>query len=76
MLIIQRVANQSALTSNTIIPGHLGSFHVRSGRKSMGGGTLPGGYPMDSVDRYGKNGRELGIGVDVETTIDLHHDKV
>jgi uncharacterized membrane protein YgcG len=75
LLIIRRVADQSALTSNTVVSGNTRPFSFRSGGKSMGGsGTLPGGYPMSSME-YGKtSGEQFGVGV--ETTIDLHHDKV
>jgi len=37
LLIIQRVANQSALTSSTIVSGHVNSLHVRSRGVSTGG---------------------------------------
>jgi len=75
LLIIQRVANQNALTSNTITSGNTGSFNMRSRGKSTGSnGTLPSGYRMSSVDKYGNNSGELGVGV--ETTIDLRRDKV
>ena len=75
LLIIRRVANQSALTGNTIVTG---SARFRSqGKLSGGSGTLPGAgeYPLTSVGAYGKTSGEH-IGVGVETTIDLHRDKV
>jgi len=73
-LIIQRVANQSALTSNSVATGNPGSFNFRSrGRTTDGSGTLSGGYPMDSADKYGKSSGELGIGVN--TTLEFHQDK-
>jgi len=70
MLIIQRVANQSALTSDSIATGNQGSFVFRSqGRTTDGSGTLPGGFPMDSTDKYGSND-----GVGVNTALEFHRD--
>jgi len=46
LLIIQRVANRIALTSDTIVSGNIGSFRARSRGESTGGSyALPGGYP-------------------------------
>jgi hypothetical protein len=39
-----------------------------------GGGIAPGGYPMSAMGAYGKPPGELSV--EVETTIDLHHDQV
>ena len=70
LLIIQRVANKSALTSNTIASGHLSSFRARSGERTTGtSGALPSGDPANSVDRRGVTSGELEIGVQ-ETTIE------
>ena len=56
LLIIQRVANKSALTSNTLISGQLSSFKARSGGKSAdSGGTLSGRDAMSFVDKDGTN---------------------
>ena len=72
LLIIQRVANRSALTSNTIATGHIESFHVGSRWESAGGNlTLPRGSSVSSVDNCTKNTNELGDHA-VETKLDLH----
>ena len=69
LLIIQRVANQSALTS-TSVTGGVGSFSFRSrGGTAGSSGTLSGGYPMNYGGGFGK---ELNVGV--ETTVDFHQD--
>jgi len=72
-LIIQRVANQSALTSTTIASRSTASLNIGSsrGKTTNGSGTLAVGYAMD---KFGKSSGDLGIGV--ETTVDLHQDKV
>jgi len=73
LLIVRRVANQSALTSNTITTVHIDSFHLRTRGESVGGGDgLPGGDPMGLADEYGKNSGELEVRV--ETTTDFHRD--
>ena len=70
LLIVKRIANQSALTGNTIVnPPQIGSFTFRKGGESMGGsGVPPGGYP---IGNYRKNTGELGAGIGVTTTINL-----
>ena len=60
LLIIQRVADQSALTSETIAPRSVGSSRPRSS-------TLIGRRRMSSVS-------EQGVGI--ETVVDIHLDKV
>jgi len=68
LLIIQRVADQSALTSNTTLRGSIGSSKARSrGESTNGSSTLPGGYSLKSLGEHG---------VGVETVIDIHRDKV
>ena len=72
LLIVQRVANRSALTSHTINAGHVGLFNPRrQGGPTGGDGTPLGGYLMSSAGGYGKSRSD---GVTVETTIDLHPD--
>jgi len=69
LLIIQRVANQSALTSRTIVTG-------RASFGSLGestSGTLPCGYPRSSANKHEK---DPGEGIWVESTIDITRDKV
>ena len=69
LLIIKRVANKSALTSNAIISGQTSSSGVRSRGKLTGGSDpLFGGDPMNSVDEYGMNSSELRV----ETAADFH----
>ena len=70
LLIIQRVANRSALTSDTIVTGNISSFQIGSRGESVGDNHAV--YPMGSADNYGKNTSELGIVV--ETEIGLHPD--
>ena len=74
LLIIQRVADQSALTSTTIASRSTASLNIgsRGGKTTNGSGTLAGGgYAMD---KYGGGSGDLGVGV--QTTVDLHQDKV
>lgn len=70
-LITLRVANQRALTSEPVVSGHLGSLHFRSRAKSAGGGTLPDGYPLGSMDSNRETPGELGS----EMTIDFRVDE-
>ena len=75
LLIIRRVANKSALTSNTIASLHLSSFKTRSRGISTGGsGALPDGDPTSSVDRRRVGSDEPGI--EVETRSDFHQDNI
>jgi len=75
LLLVQRVANRSALTSDTIVTGNISSFHVGSRRESTGGDrALTDVYPMSSTDNHGKIASELGIAG--ETKIGLHRDGV
>ena len=76
LLIIKRVANRSALTSDTIATGHVGSFHART-RELTGGSDVPSRvYPIDLADEHEKVSGELGFGVGIETTIDFHRDSM
>ena len=69
LLIIQRVANKSAMTSNTVASGHLSSF-----KSGTGGSDLPVEYPMSSINRRGVSIGELGVGF--QNTIDFRQGKV
>ena len=75
LLIIQRVANKSALTSDSIALENISSFRARTREELTGGSSaLPGGDTTDSVGRHGVDfSGELGIGV--ETTINSHGDR-
>ena len=72
LLIIQRVANKSALTSNTVASGHLSSFKFGSRGQSTGDSDLPYECPMSSLEGRGVGSGELGV----RTTIDVHQGKV
>ena len=72
LLIIQRVANKSALTKNTIVSGRLSSVREES---TGNGPAHPGVDLMSSMDGNGVPGSgELEIGI--ETAIVPHQDKV
>ena len=73
LLIIQQVANKSALTSRTTATGRIGSFNVGNRGDSTGNdGIRPGGCHMSSVDKYGGSSGELEIGV--ETMVNFNRD--
>ena len=75
LLIILRVANKTALTSEAIVPGRISTFKARTrGESAGGGGTLPGVDPMSSVDEYRTNSGELRVGV--KTMIESHLDEI
>lgn len=65
-LIVLRVANRSALTSEAVASGDLGSIHFRSGGGSTGGGeTLPDpGHSMSHMEMNGETSGELDVGVE------------
>ena len=64
LLIINRVANRSALTSRTIVTGHASALGFRSRGESMSDGALPGVCPVSLVDPRGKNSGELEVGAE------------
>jgi len=73
LLIIRRVADQRALTTNTIVSGN--PRYKSQGRSMGGSGTLPGDYHIGSVDTYaGAPGDKLGDGV--TKTLGPQDDKV
>lgn len=72
LLIVRRVANQSALTSNSVATGHPGTFNFKSqGRVTSGSGTLRG-YPMNQSDRSAKSSQESGHRADA--SMHFHQD--
>jgi len=74
-LIVIRVANRSALTSNTIVSGNMASIQFRSEGKSTNGNVaLPDEHSVGSMDAYEGALGELGVGIEKAT--DLPHDKV
>ena len=75
MLIIQRVANKSALTNKSLVSGHLSSFKARSQGELTGrSGVISDRDPASSVDGDETNTGELGVGV--ETTNDSDREEV
>jgi len=72
LLIIRRVADQSALTSNSVATGNPGSFNFKSqGRVTSGSGTLRG-YPMHQSDLSAKSSHETGD--EGDASIHFHQD--
>lgn len=64
-LIILRVADRRALTSETIVSGNLGSIHFRSqGKSTVDDGTLPDDHHVSSTDADGEISQELGAGAE------------
>jgi len=73
LLIIRRVADQSALMSKSVTTGNISSINFRSrGRTTGGSGIASDKYPVNPVGRYGRSSNELDIWV--ETMIDLRQD--
>ena len=74
LLIILRVANKTALTSDAVVAGRVSTFKARSrGESADGGGTLSGDS-TSSVDEGGTNSWELRVLID--TGIESHPDGV
>ena len=74
LLVIQRVANKSALTSNTVASARVSEFEARAGGGSAGDSDIiTSGYHMSSVGGRGVDSSELGV--TVETMMDFHQDK-
>ena len=71
LLIIQRVANKSALTSDSLAAGHISEFKARSrGGLTDGSNPIPGGHTMSPVGE-----REMDSGepeIAVESRTDVH----
>ena len=75
LLVIQRVADKSALTGNIVVSAHLSEFKARDGGQlTAGSADLPSGDPTFSADGNRKNSGELGA--EVESTIDFHRGEV
>ena len=75
LLIIQRVANRSALTKKTLVSGRLSSFKTRSrGELAGDNGATPGGDFVSSVNIRGVDSGKLGVVVGAAT--DSHRNKV
>jgi hypothetical protein len=63
-LIILRVANRSALTSDTIISGNVGSLQFRGQEKSTSGiGTFPDEYLASSTEPDGETPGKIDVEV-------------
>ena len=64
-LIVLRVANRTAVTSEAVASGNIGSIRFRSQRESTDGiVTLPDGGPVGSVSTNGDNSGEFGGGIE------------
>ena len=75
LLIVQRVANKSALTSNTVVSGRL-SFRARGGEESTsGGGVLSDGYPVGSAGRHEYRNNFGEVEVEAEIAVDFLQNK-
>ena len=71
LLIIRRVANKSAFTSDTINPGSISSFKARTRGELTGSSVdISGGNPGSSVGECGMDSGELGV----ENVIDFHRE--
>ena len=76
LLIILRVADKSALTSNTVASGRINSFKAPTrGGSRDDSGALPGGDPTSSGDEYVASPGELWVGVE-NGDINPHQDKI
>ena len=75
LLVIQRVADKSALNSDSVVSKNFSEFKARSGGQlTVSSGILPGGDPMSSPSMNEKNSRELAVVV--TTTIDFDRREV
>ena len=75
LFVVHRVANKSALTSESLASGRMSTFKARSrGEPTDGSGAVPGGDPASSADERGMNTGEPRVGV--ETTNDSHREEV
>ena len=75
LFVIHRVANKSALTSNTLVSGRMSTFKAESRPElTEGSDSIPGGGPASSVGEREMGSSEPGVGV--ETTNDSHRDEV
>lgn len=61
LLIIQRVASRSALTSESVTSGHISSFKAETrGELTSDSGPF-GGDPISSVDEDGTSSGQVGV---------------
>ena len=76
LLIIMRVADKSALTSNTFASVRIGNFDARTREEfTGGGGTIPDGDLVGSADKRLLNFGELWVEAD-KIDLDSHQDRV
>ena len=69
-LIILRVANRRALTSETIVSGNIGSLHFGSNEGATGSSeTLPDESPVSFVDATGRAPDELEVGTAIDDEV-------
>ena len=66
-MIILRVANRRALTSNSIPDGSVDSIRFRSQGTTDSDGSFPGGLPTNTTEVNGEVPGELGPGVESAT---------
>ena len=63
-LVTLRVANRTALTSDTVVSGNLGSIRFRSqGKSTESDGTVLDGVPLGSMEMNGEVLGEGSVGV-------------
>ena len=75
LLIVRRVANKSAFTSDSVASERISEFKARSQGRSTGrSDALPGGDSTSSVDECGTSSGEHRI--EVETSVDIHQDTI
>ena len=73
-LIILRVADRRALTSNAVTSGNIGSIHFESqGETTTGEATISDVYPTSSMGPDGETPDGPGVGVEPETAIEEVH---
>ena len=73
LLVIRRVANKSALTSNTTASVRVSGFKTRTRGELAGGGTPPSGDRVSPVDGRGMNSVGLAVGILI-ADVDPHRD--
>ena len=74
LFIIHRVANKSALTSKSLVSGHLSTFKARSrGKLTDSSGDVPGEDSMTPINESGTNSGEPGVGIG--TTDGFHREE-
>ena len=74
--IVQRIANKSALTSNTFTSGRISGFRAQSrGESTSVSGAFSGGDHASSVDERGMNSDEVEVRARI-TSIEFHQAEI